>query len=84
MRTVIIMLIFFSFNLLAEVSNEVLIRGKVHNIFDEQTVHIIDEFGEIVIIPREHLPKDLKIKQGTPISIEINQSLLKFTKKKKI
>ena len=83
MKFLSVFMILISFNLLAEVAKEVFIRGKVHTQFDDKTVHVIDEFNEIIIIPRDQLPKDLIMQQGTPVNLEIDPDLLKYTKKKR-
>lgn len=78
MRFIFILIMVWALPLLAEVSEEVLIRGKVHNNFNDREIEVIDEFKQIIVIPRNKLPKNIKLQSGTPVSLEIDQKLLKF------
>lgn len=57
----------------AEVSKEVIIRGKVGSTFDDKQVKVEDSLGQIYMLPRRLFPKDKKIKQGDPVYLEIDE-----------
>ncbi len=79
----ILILILFSFTAFAEVSREVLIRGKVAGYFTDKEVKVLDTLGQTMILPRSAFPKDFKFQQGEDFSLEIDPALIKDLKPKK-
>lgn len=71
-----IILMCFSANLMAATSNEVLIRGKIGNSFDEKKVKVIDNLGQVYHLPRSAFPKNFTLKQGKNFSIEVPETIL--------
>lgn len=57
----------------AEVSRDVIIRGKVGSTFDDKQVKVEDSLGQIYMLPRHLFPKDKKIKQGDPVYLEVDE-----------
>lgn len=60
----------------AEVSRDVLIRGKVGSDFNERNVHVIDSFGQRFKLPRNVFPKGFVPVQGKSFAVEVDESLL--------
>ncbi len=61
---------------LAEVSHDVLIRGKIGNDFNEKQVKVHDTLGQSYYLPRSSFPKNFKFKQGESFSIEVHEKVL--------
>lgn len=64
----------------AEVSKEVIIRGKIGNAFDDKEVKIIDSMGQIYMVPRKLFPKDKVIKTGEAFYLEVDEKELQGLK----
>jgi predicted ThiF/HesA family dinucleotide-utilizing enzyme len=57
----------------AEISSDILIRGKIGSSFDENKVEVIDSFGQKYFLPRSAFPKDFVVREGTPFSVEVDE-----------
>ncbi len=68
---IIFSLIFMTTISFADVSGEVLIRGKISNEFDDKQVKIIDSDNQIFYLPRAAFPKDFEVKQGKTFTLEV-------------
>lgn len=69
----------------AGVGDEIFIRGKIGNDFDEKKVKVVDSFGQTYYLSKQHFPKDFKFKQGEAFAIEVPEKELdkiKIIKKK--
>lgn len=60
----------------AEVSTDVLIRGKIGNDFNDKQVKVNDTLGQSYYLPRSSFPKDFKFKQGESFTIEVDEKVL--------
>lgn len=79
----ILIMALLSFAAFAEVSKEVLLRGKVSGYFTDKEVKVVDNLGQTMMLPRSAFPKDFKLEQGKDFSIEIDPSLIRDLKVKK-
>lgn len=79
----IFILIFFSFTLYAEVSREVLVRGKIGGYFTDKEVKVVDHLGQTMMLPRSAFPKGFKFQQGEEVSLEVDPSQIRDFKPKK-
>lgn len=71
-----IFLILFSSMAFAEVSTDVLIRGKIGNDFNDKQVKVHDTLGQTYYLPRSAFPKNFKFKQGESFSVEVHEKVL--------
>ena len=55
----------------AAVSDEVFIKGKIGNAFDDEKVKVIDSLGQTYMLPKKLFPKGFVFKQGNPFSLEV-------------
>lgn len=65
---------------LASVSDKVKLTGVVYKKFDSKFVQIKDEFGQVLIIPRSSIPKNIKVQEGQIMSFEISPELIRQKK----
>ncbi|MBT3984113.1 MAG: hypothetical protein HOE90_22345 [Bacteriovoracaceae bacterium] len=63
--------------------DSVIVTGIVYKYFDKKTVQIKDQFDQVMSIPRDLLPKQVKIYHGQIVSFSIDPKFIKFQKKKK-
>lgn len=68
---------------LAAVSDEVFIKGKIGNNFDEDKVKVTDSLGQTYMISKKYFPKGFVFKQGKEFSIEVPSKELAGLKVKK-
>ena len=71
-----LILLLLSFQVFADTSRDVFIRGKIGNEFDDQKVKVIDSEGQTYFLARHLFPKELKIKQGQAFAIEVHEKEL--------
>lgn len=69
-------LLFLSLNAFAGISQDVLLRGKIMNEFDEKKVKIKDSEDQVYFLPRHLFPKDISIKQGQSFSFDVDEKEL--------
>lgn len=85
MKTLTFVLAFLSLSAFAGVSEEVLIRGKIGNDFDDKKVKVVDTLGQTYYLSKSLFPSDFKFKQGETFAIEVHEkelSNVKVIKKK--
>lgn len=74
--------LFSSFSF-AAVSDEVFIKGKIGNAFDEEKVKVTDSLGQTYMLPKKYFPKGFEFKTGKEFSIEVPSKDLAGLKIKK-
>lgn len=82
---IIIIMSFVSFAAFAGVGEDVFIRGKIGNDFDDKKVKVVDSFGQTYYLSKQYFPKDFKFKQGEVFAIEVPEKeidKIKIIKKK--
>ena len=72
-----IILFFAISSAFAEVSREILVRGKISGYFNDQEVKVIDNMGQTLTIVRSAFPKDFRMEQGKDFMLEIDPSQIK-------
>lgn len=76
--------LFFASNLvMAGVSDEVFISGKIGKIFNDQEVEVKDSLGQTYMLPKNLFPKDFSFKQGKSFSLEVPSEKMPKIKLKK-
>lgn len=84
MKLILLLLFIFSaINSMSAVSDEVFIKGKIGNIFDEDKVKVIDSLGQTYMLPKKLFPKGFEFKQGKEFSMEVPSKELAGLKVKK-
>ena len=64
----------------AETSQEVFIRGKIGNEFNQDKVKVIDSYGQVYLLPRRVFPQNFKFEQGKSFAIEVHEKELERIK----
>lgn len=64
----------------ADVTGDVLIKGRIGSTFDEKQVKVIDSEGQSYFLPRKVFPKDFIFREGSPFTIEVDEAHLKNLK----
>ncbi|HXH74211.1 MAG TPA: hypothetical protein VNJ08_04555 [Bacteriovoracaceae bacterium] len=64
-------LLIFTMNAFASLGEDVFIRGKIGNDFNDKQVKIIDSLGQSYYLPSHVFPKNFKFKQGQPFAIDV-------------
>lgn len=86
MKTLLAMIMaFVSLSVFAGVGDEVFIRGKIGNDFDDKKVKVVDSFGQSYYLGKHLFPKDFRFKQGEAFAIEVPEKevdKIKIIKKK--
>jgi hypothetical protein len=80
MKCLVLGLVLFSTCTLADVSNEVFLRGKVGGSFTDTEVRVVDHLGQSMTLPRSAFPKDFVLRQGAEFALEIDPALIKDVK----
>ncbi|HXH74208.1 MAG TPA: hypothetical protein VNJ08_04540 [Bacteriovoracaceae bacterium] len=84
-KTIALLMTFISLTAFAGLGEEVFIRGKIGNDFDDKKVKVIDSFGQSYYLARKLFPADFKFKQGESFAIEVSEKeveKIKIIKKK--
>jgi hypothetical protein len=79
-RFILAFAVLVSFVSVAGVSQEVFIRGKIGNDFDDKRVKVIDSLGQTYYLGKHLFPADFKFKQGEAFAIEIPEKELSDVK----
>lgn len=83
MKTLILSIALCSAASFAGVAEEVFIRGKIGNDFDDKKVKVVDSFNQVYYLPKSAFPKDFKFRQGEPFGIEVSESVVESVKLQK-
>jgi hypothetical protein len=73
-KIMIILTGLFSLSVYSALSEEVFIRGKIGNDFNEKKVKVIDSYGQTYYLARELFPAGFKFQQGEAFAIEVNEN----------
>jgi hypothetical protein len=79
----VLLSILSSFSVMADLDNQVFIRGKIGNVFNEDEVKVTDSYDQVYFLPRKYFPKKFVFKQGVSFAIEIPEEELDKLKVKK-
>lgn len=81
MKTLITMIaLSLSLTAFAGVGEEVFIRGKIGNDFDDKRVKVTDTLGQTYYLSKHLFPSDFKFKQGESFAIEVPEKELNNVK----
>ncbi len=84
-NTLALLMTVISLSAFAGLGEEVFIRGKIGNDFNDNKVNVTDSFGQSYYLAKNLFPADFKFKQGESFAIEVSEKevdKIKIIKKK--
>lgn len=79
------LLLFFVFtSTFAAVEDQVIIKGKIGSVFDENRVKVTDSLNQSYFLPKRLFPKKFVFKQGNTFTLEVPEKELDAIKVKKL